>query len=290
MKTRLGQNFLTDESIAKRIVNSANLSPSNNVLEIGPGKGILTKYLAKKAKKVLAVELDKALASTLWKRCVRGKYIHHDDRSHICYRGKENLLEVIEGDVLKINLPTLLDKKYFQNYKVVANLPYYITSKVIRLLLETKYPPSEMILMVQKEVGERICAPKGQGSLLSISVKFYAKPEILFYVSRENFEPVPEVDSMIIKIKRRKDIPDVDTKKFFSLIRAGFSAKRKMLTNNLSTSFHIPKDELSETIKKAGLEPTQRAQELSLEDWLSLYHIWLNLKAGQKTKKAIRKT
>ncbi len=253
MPTKLGQNFLTDPAIAEKIVDSANLSKTDNVLEIGPGQGALTELLAQKAGRVLAVEIDKALIIPLKKEL-------NDQKN----------TEIITGDILKINLPKMLEENNFQNYKVVANLPYYITSKIIRLLLETKYPPTEMILMVQKEVGERICAPSGKESILSISVKFYADPEILFFVPRENFDPIPEVDSAVIRVVQKKDLSRADIKKFFSLVRAGFSSKRKMLLNNLSTSFNLPKDAVSRILKKAGLEPTQRAQELEVENWIKL--------------------
>jgi 16S rRNA (adenine1518-N6/adenine1519-N6)-dimethyltransferase len=257
MPTKLGQNFLIDENIARQIVESANLSSRDNILEIGPGKGILTKYLARSAGRVLAIEIDKSLISLLKKDLKDQKNIG-----------------LTESDILKINLPQFLEKNNFKKYKVVANLPYYIISKIIRLLLETKYPPTEMVLMVQKEVGERICAPKGKESILSISVKFYADPEILFFVPRENFDPAPEVDSAVMRIKRKKFIPIVDIDKLFSLVRAGFCAKRKIISNNLSASFHIPKARLWECLKSAGIEPTQRAQELSLANWIKLYDKW----------------
>jgi len=270
MRVSLGQNFLINETIAEKITKSANLSSRDNVFEIGPGKGILTQYLAQKAGKVLAIEIDKEVCkicdSIIYKLGLAGK------------------VKIVAGDILKINLPKLIKENNFRDYKVVANLPYYITSKITRLLLETKYSPSEMILMVQKEVGERITALDKKESLLSISVKFYADPEILFYVSRENFDPAPEVDSAVIRIKRKKETPDVDVKKFFSLVRAGFSAKRKMLVNNLSNGLHISKEQAIEIIQKAGLEPTQRAQELKLEDWLRLYQILPNFIIGQKRK------
>ena len=128
--------------------------------------------------------------------------------------------------------------------------------------------------MVQKEVGERIVALDGKESILSISVKFYADPEILFYVPKENFNPIPEVDSVVIKIIRKKNIPDVDIKRFFSLIKAGFSAKRKMLVNNLANGLHVPKEKITEIIKKIGLKPDIRAQELKVRDWLRLYGEW----------------
>jgi 16S rRNA (adenine1518-N6/adenine1519-N6)-dimethyltransferase len=250
MKTPFGQNFLQDENIAKKIAKLANIQDAN-VLEIGPGKGILTKYLAERAGKILAVEIDKGLSDLLGRKY---KYI-----------------KTIHGDILKINLPSLIEENDFRNYKVVANLPYYITSKILRLLLETKYPPAEMILMVQKEVGERIVALDGKESLLSVSVKFYADPEILFGVSRKNFEPAPEVDSTVIRIKRKKNPPEADARKFFSIVRAGFSAKRKMLVNNLSASFKIPKKNITEIMKKTGLEPTVRAENLEVDDWMKLY-------------------
>ena len=284
MSTFLGQNFLTNESIAKKILDSANLSKTDNILEIGPGKGILTKYLTEKAGKVLTVELDRDLAVEL-----ENKFSHfpisNATSSSSCYTcrrssasvlfpsgmGNSMKLCIIEGDILKINLPKIIEENNFQNYKVVANLPYYITSKIIRLLLETKYPPQEMILMVQKEVGERIVALDGKESLLSISVKFYAEPKLLFYVDKKNFEPVPEVDSVVISIKRKKRLSKVSPKKFFSLVRAGFLAKRKKLVNNLSASFRIPKANFSEILDKIGIEPKVRAEKLNLKDWLRLY-------------------
>jgi len=248
-KKSLGQNFLTNENIAQQIANSASLSSSDNILEIGSGKGFLTEHLAKSGAQILAVEIDQRLIDSL----------------------RENFknIEIIEGDILKINLPKLIEENDFQEYKVVANLPYYITSKIIRLFLETKYPPTEMILMVQKEVGERIVALDGKESLLSISVKFYADPEIIFEVGKENFDPIPEVDSVVIRIKRKENISDVDLKKFFTLVRAGFSAKRKMLVNNLLDLGH-PRTELLDILKKASLEPTVRAEKLSVEDWIEL--------------------
>jgi 16S rRNA (adenine1518-N6/adenine1519-N6)-dimethyltransferase len=252
-KKSLGQNFLTDENIARKIVESANLSSADNVLEIGPGEGILTKYLAESDAHVLAIEIDRNLENILIKK----------------FRKNRNI-KIIFSDILKANLPKLIEENNFQSYKVVANLPYYITSKILRLLLETKYPPDEMVLMVQKEVGERIVAQDEKESIQSISVKFYAEPEILFEVPRENFEPAPVVDSVVIRIKRKKDVPEIDIQKFFSLVKAGFSAKRKMLANNLSSALSISKDELLEWMKKIGLAPTVRAEKLKVEDWTKL--------------------
>lgn len=262
MPTKLGQNFLINESIAERIAKSADLS-DQNILEIGPGKGMLTKYLAEHAKKVLAVEIDEELADGL-----RKKFASRSDLEH----ARDTIsVKIVNSDILKLNLPKLTVENNFQPYKLVANLPYYITSKIIRLFLETKYPPEEMILMVQKEVGERIAALDGKESLLSISVKFYAEPEILFPIPRENFNPVPEVDSVVIKIRRKNKIPAVDVQNFFSLVHAGFASKRKTLENNLSAGLHISKTEAAEIIKKSGIDPGVRAEKLIIEDWLNLY-------------------
>ncbi len=265
MRTPLGQNFLTDKTIAERIVESAGLSKKDNVLEIGPGKGILTEYLAEKAGRILAIEIDSKLANALERQ-----YAQVNDRSLMRKDERTKCSKIIHDNILNINLPKLIEENDFDNYRVVANLPYYITSKIIRLLLETKYPPQEMVLMVQKEVGERIVALDAKESILSISVKFYAEPEILFYVPREKFLPVPEVDSVVIKIKRKKQTPNVDTKRFFSLVRAGFSSKRKTLLNNMSANFPVTKAELSDILKKAGIEPTIRAERLKVEDWVKL--------------------
>jgi 16S rRNA (adenine1518-N6/adenine1519-N6)-dimethyltransferase len=259
MRTPLGQNFLVNDDIARKIAEATDIE-NKNVLEIGPGKGILTKHLARKAGRVLAIEIDENIANIC--------------EDAIRKSGLEEGMDIIKDDILKIDLPALLEKNAFSPYKVVANLPYYITSKIIRLFLETKYPPDEMILMVQKEVGERIVAFDGKESILSISVKFYAEPKILFPVSRENFDPAPEVDSVVIKIKRKENTPKADTRKFFSLVRAGFSAKRKTLENNLSAGLYAPKTEIAEILKKTGLEPAVRAEKLSLEDWVRLYSVF----------------
>jgi 16S rRNA (adenine1518-N6/adenine1519-N6)-dimethyltransferase len=289
-KKSLGQNFLKDKSVLDRIIQSANLSVDDFVVEVGPGEGVLTEKLIRHVGKVLAIEIDKNLAENLDKR----------------FSGNKKL-EIINDDILKINLPELikslphpvrskflgknstdrpLPKGEVENvaYKIVANIPYYITSPIIQLFLETKYPPREMILMVQKEVAKRICAKPGAMSILAVSVQYYAKAELLFYVDKKAFWPVPEVDSAVIRInpfphpvrskflgKNLTDRPlprgEVESKKFFRIVRAGFSSKRKTLLNNLSSSFHLEKSETEEKLKKAGIDPGSRAQELTIEDW-----------------------
>ena len=243
-KKSLGQNFLKDEVVLNHIIESANLSKDDVVLEIGPGHGALTEKLAAVCKQVIAIELDERLIELLHTKLV----------------GNQNV-EIFHGDILKINLPELIEKYNLQNigYKVVANLPYYITSPIIRLLLETKYPPTEMVVMVQKEVAERIVAKKGAMSILAVSVQYYAKAEFLFTVFKESFEPMPKVDSAILKISfiassplgedvRRTDegniVSETETKKFFRIVKSGFSAKRKTLINNLANGLQLEKKEI----------------------------------------------
>ena len=257
MPTRLGQNFLNDKSIIKRIVESAKINSTDFVLEIGPGKGALTEELSKKAGKVLAVEIDSNLIPDLEKK----------------FKNQKNV-EIINEDILKIskqfpNFKISNDQKRDRLiYKVVANIPYYITSKIIRLFLENDTPPGEITLMVQKEVAERIVALPGKMSLLSFSVQYYAQAKILFEVNRNCFSPVPEVDSAVIQITpTEKNRPEGETKQIFRLVKAGFSSKRKTLLNNLSGVFHLEKTVTLEKIKSAGFNENTRAQELSVSDW-----------------------
>lgn len=255
MPTKLGQNFLNNTSIITQIIQSSSLSSEDFVIEIGPGNGILTEQLIKSAKKVLAIEIDDRLIPSL-----KEKF-------------KEALnFELIHADILDINLPTLLEEKGFSKYKVIANIPYYITSPIIRLLLETPNQPKEIILMVQKEVAERIVAKPGKMSILSNSVQYYAQAEILFNVSREKFTPTPEVDSVVIKITPHTsfDKKNAQTKLFFRAVRAGFSAKRKTLINNLANIFQLDKTLIEDIILALKLKSTVRAQELSLENWKNI--------------------
>ncbi len=254
-KKSLGQNFLKDKSILNRIVESANLAYEDTVIEIGPGMGVLTEKLAQHCKKTIAIELDDRLIDLL-----RNKLSNFEN------------VEIVHGDVLKINLPKLVEGEKLQakGYKVVANIPYYITAPIIKLFLETKYPPSEMILMVQKEVAERICAKAGEMSILAVAVQYYADPEYLFTVPKESFDPAPKVESAVIKITyNMQPITNnkEETKKFFRIVRAGFSAKRKTLANNLSASLQLDKKETESKLESLGFSKNVRAQELGLEDW-----------------------
>lgn len=249
-KKSLGQNFLNNQEIVKRIIKDAKVSESDIVLEVGPGEGVLTEELAKKAKKVLAIEIDRELISFLAKKFEN-----------------TNNLKVFEGDVLKVNLKELFQNENISGYKLIANIPYYITSKIIRLFLETELQPKEIILMVQKEVAERIIAPPGKMSKLSVSVQYFAEAEMLFDVPRENFNPAPEVDSVIIRIFNIKRRGSEDDKQFFKIVRSGFCARRKTLVNNLANSLHLPKKEVGDMLKSLNISLNTRAQELSVDDW-----------------------
>jgi 16S rRNA (adenine1518-N6/adenine1519-N6)-dimethyltransferase len=279
MPTKLGQNFLRDNAVLDRIIQSANLSVDDFVLEVGPGEGVLTKELARLAGKVIAIETDEELAK---KTATNFKFEILNLKSSLNCKilNFKNKATIVTADILEINLPELLEQNNFTNYKVIANIPYYITSPIIRLFLETKYPPTEMILMVQKEVAERICAKARKMSILALSVQYYADAELLFTVPKTAFSPVPEVDSAVIRITRNKKQktrllrqladPAGEAKKFFRIVKAGFSAKRKTLVNNLSTSLKSEKSVVEEKLKQIGISKNQRAQELSLEDWKKL--------------------
>ena len=260
-KKSLGQNFLKDEAVLDRIIKAANLSKEDVVVEIGPGRGSLTEKLAQVCGKVIAIEIDERLVEVLHTKLVDNQNI-----------------EIIAGDILKINLPELiiehgLDKT---GYKVVANLPYYITSPIVRLLLETKFPPTEMVVMVQKEVAERIVAKPGAMSILAVSVQYYAKAEFLFTVFKESFEPMPKVDSAIIRITQNiehETITKEATKKFFRIVKSGFSAKRKTLINNLANGLQIEKKVVEEKLAQLGFSLNTRAQELGVDDWRKLVEL-----------------
>jgi 16S rRNA (adenine1518-N6/adenine1519-N6)-dimethyltransferase len=242
---RLGQNFLTDKNILQKIITSADIKKDDIILEVGPGTGILTAELAKKAKQVIAIEKDKKMVEVLVQSLKDFKNV-----------------EVINQDILKFNI----DKKY----KVVANIPYYLTSALIRKFLEDKNRPSQMILMIQKEVAQRICALPPNMSLLSASVQFYADPKILFYVSKNSFWPAPKVDSAVIKIEPKNKPDEVSQILFFKVVKAGFLQPRKQLIGNLSKGLKIKKEEAEKLLLENNINPKQRAETLSVEDWKKL--------------------
>ena len=253
----LGQNFLTSKKIVEEIIKTADIEPNDVVLEVGPGKGILTEALVKKVHpvrngisngtgKVIAVEKDKRMVEFLQEK----------------FKNNKNL-KIIHGDILKITRYPLPVTRY----KIVANIPYYITSRFLRTFLENPpigAQPSKMVLMVQKEVAERITS--GKESILSISVKIYGQPKIIKKVSAKYFSPQPKVDSAILLIDNiSKDFcRDINEKKFFELVKKGFSSKRKMLKNNLKMSD-------TECWTKCGISEKARAEDLSPENWKCLY-------------------
>ena len=248
-----GQNFCVDSGIIQEMVKTAQVSKKDTVLEVGPGFGFLTTELVKRAGKVIAVELDRKLVKVLRQ----------------LEKASDNL-EVVEGDILKIKD---LKIKRLKDYKIVANLPYSITSAFLKKFLTSENKPKSMTLLIQKEVAERICAKPGQMSLLSISVQLYSQPKIIKIVSSKSFEPVPKVESAILQIDRISEFPyksQVLEKEFWQVIRAGFCSKRKTLENNLASSFHQSKEEIREILKKCGLKPMVRAQELSISNWVKL--------------------
>jgi 16S rRNA (adenine1518-N6/adenine1519-N6)-dimethyltransferase len=255
----LGQHFLIDGEVLKLITSAAELTPADVIVEVGPGLGILTKELAQKAGRVIAIELDGKLAALL--RETMASF--------------SNVI-IINDDVLKIEPGALLkEQKVKFPYKVVANLPYYITSLVLRHFLEASAKPQMMIVMVQKEVAEAIAAKPGDMSILSVSVQFYGEPRIVSYVPAQSFYPAPAVDSAILRIDiYPKPKVAVDEGSFFELVRAGFAARRKQMANSLAQGLGRAKAEVLPLLERAGIASQRRAETLSLEEWARLWRVF----------------
>ena len=256
----LGQNFLIDEAVCPAMAAALRADESTGVLEIGPGIGVLTKELCEVAGKVAAIELDKRLYPLLAETLA-----DYDNFELIC------------GDVMKLDIAALI-KEHFADcstVKVCANLPYYITSPVIMTLLESNLPIDEIVVMVQKEAAERLCAEVGtrEAGAVTLAVQYYGDSEILFPVGKESFMPSPKVDSAVIRITLHRERPYAieDEKRFFSLVKAAFSQRRKTLVNSLSSTAGIPKAQLAEALKALSLPQTVRAENLTMEDFVSLY-------------------
>lgn len=248
-----GQNFLVSSQIYDDIVKAADISNKDEILEVGPGLGFLTVRLAKQAKKVVAVELDNKLAAYL--------------QAGFAAANQEQV-KIINQDVLKFN-PSL---EFNDKYKIVANLPYNISSIFLRSYLSNPKKPEKIVLMLQKEVAQRIVAKPGEMSLLALSVQHYAEAKILQYVSAVHFWPEPEVDSAVIEIVLKNNLSDAfEDKKFFRLAKAGFSAKRKMLKNNLAGGLQLSPNKISRAFIKANILEKSRAEDLSLNDWYKLF-------------------
>ena len=252
---RLGQNFLQDPFALQAIASAAEIQETDTVLEIGPGLGSLTRYLAASAKQVIAVELDRDLLAPL--KAVIAPYQN---------------IRIVHGDILKLSPQELITEK---DYIVAANIPYYITSAVIRHLLESETKPRRIVLTVQKEVAERICAKPGDMSLLALSVQVYGKPHIAARIPAEAFYPAPKVDSAVLSIDIYPspliNVELIDS--FFKLIKAGFSQKRKTLRNSLSSGLHITTANSEALLAKANIDPIRRAETLSIEEWQTLCEI-----------------
>ena len=248
----LGQNFLQDPLALEEIVSAAEIQPTDTVLEIGPGLGSLTRYLAVSAKEVIAVELDQKLIPPL--KTVLSPYRN---------------VNIIHGDVLKLSPKELISE---DNYLVVANIPYYITSAVIRHLLESEAKPRRIVLTIQKEVAQRICARPGDMSLLALSVQVYGAPRIAAHIPAEAFFPAPKVDSavLVVDIYPTPRIQEELLDSFFKLVKAGFSQKRKTLRNSLSSGLHISPGNAAEFLGRASIDPQRRAETLSIAEWEQL--------------------
>jgi len=249
---KLGQNFLHDPLALEEIASAAEIKPSDTVLEIGPGLGSLTRHLAEYANQVIAVELDRDLIPPL--RDVTSAYDN---------------INIIHGDILDISPNNLIQES---DYLVVANIPYYITSAIIRHLLENEPKPRRIVLTVQKEVAKRICAQAGDMSLLALSVQVYGDPRIVTNIPAGSFFPAPKVDSAVlcIDIYPSPQIKSEQLELFFKLIKAGFSQKRKTLRNSLSSGLHISTTGAEELLHKAKIDPMRRAETLSIDEWSAL--------------------
>ncbi|MFA6550967.1 MAG: rRNA adenine dimethyltransferase family protein [Patescibacteria group bacterium] len=299
-----GQNFLIAEKIYQKIIEAAELKSNDVILEVGPGLGFLTEMLAKKVKRVIAVELDNKLAEVLTERFQKEKVnnivlinkdilkITNDEFYSVIASEAECNGAKCGNPVNSAQMTGLLrrpDPEYSgfgtsrnDSYKIVANLPYNITSRFLRKFLsEMENKPSEMVLMLQQEVAERICAAAGQMSLLAVSAQFYATPKIIARVPAGVFWPSPKVDSAIIKLRTLPTgrqvknyelrIKEKDEQKLFKLVKIGFSAKRKQLAGNLIKNLKIKREEITKILTNCGLKETVRAQELSLDDWQRLF-------------------
>jgi 16S rRNA (adenine1518-N6/adenine1519-N6)-dimethyltransferase len=255
----LGQNFLSDDQLLRRIVESAEITSAESVLEIGAGLGSLTRWLVQVAAQVVAVEVDINLIPILTQVLADWKQVR-----------------VVSGDILQLDPAALMGK---DGYVVVANIPYYITSALFRHLLEARLKPSRMVLTVQREVAQRICARAGELNLLALSVQVYGQPRSLFCIPAGAFYPPPKVDSEVLRVDLYPQplIPADHLDDFFHLIKAGFGQKRKMLHNALFAGLGCPKERLAELLDRVGIDPQRRAQTLTLDEWRLLTEAYRSL-------------
>jgi 16S rRNA (adenine1518-N6/adenine1519-N6)-dimethyltransferase len=266
-RKRFGQNFLTDRNILLKIVSAAEITPGDTVLEIGPGLGHLTRALAAAGARVVAVEVDRDLFSTLKTEFSGVPLVH-----------------LLEGDVLTQPPTSWLEQAGTSPpYLVVANIPYYITSAILRYLLESPTPPARIVVMVQKEVARQIVAQPPHGNLLGASVRYYGTPRIEAIIPAGAFYPRPKVDSAIVRIDVARENRQSDTENFFRVVRAGFSSKRKQLRNALANGLHLASSEAALILTRANIDPSRRAETLSLEEWKTLAQtVAGHVRAGQE--------
>jgi 16S rRNA (adenine1518-N6/adenine1519-N6)-dimethyltransferase len=247
----LGQHFLVDQGALRRVIAAADVQPTDLVVEIGPGTGLLTRLLAERAARVIAVEMDEALVARL-----------KDDLSSF-----QNL-SIVHGDAREWD-PTTIGEPY----KVVANLPYYAATPIIRRFLECSYPPSVMSVTVQREVAQSMTASPGKMRTLSVATQLYGNPRITGYIRPGSFSPPPKITSAIVSIEvyKKPALSLDDTEAFFQVVRAGFSSARKQLRNPLSHSFGVTGARIEELLMEVGVDPRLRAEALRLEDWKKIY-------------------
>lgn len=251
-KKGLGQNFLIDEKALNTIVSAADLSPSDNVIEVGPGTGFLTEKLIEKCNHVTAIELDEDMVGILRDR----------------FSSASNL-ELIHSDIL--GLPMTDDRLPKGGYKVVANIPYYITSPLLKHFLQSAHRPTVMVVLVQKEVAEKVCGITGK-SVITIETQLFGKPEIVDIVPSKSFHPAPKVDSAILKIEVYDEplVPADQLKDFLRIVKFGFTQKRKKLSNGLAAGLRLESSETKVILERAGIDPDLRAEDLEIEDWKRL--------------------
>lgn len=254
----LGQNFLVNPAVCPKIAELGNAREGFGIIEIGTGVGVLTHELAKRADKVTAIEIDERLIPIL-----RETLAEH------------NNVRIVNEDVMNVDLNALINEDFGGlEVAVCANLPYYITSPIIMMLLESRLPITSVTVMVQKEAAQRLCAELGTREVgaVSVCVRYFSEPEILFNVSRGSFMPPPNVDSCVIRLNVRKEIPwaVTDEKKFFKVVRGAFSQRRKTMANSLSSALSLDKAYVTSVIEECGLSPSVRPEQLKMEDFIAV--------------------
>lgn len=258
-KKSLGQNFLVDSRVARKIVSTAEIGPEDTVLEIGPGRGALTRHLVESCRRLVAVELDSKLASELQAR----------------FAG-ESRVEIIHGDAREIPLTQIFDSQ--ERYKIVANLPYYAANRIVRRFLTAERKPVLLVIMVQREVARRMAAQPGDMSLLSVMVQLYGSVRVAFSVPPRAFKPAPKITSAVVRIdlfdKPSLDLDSNDD--FFDLVIAGFSSPRKQIRNSLKNGLKTTGEVASEILRLAEIDPKRRPETLSVEEWGRVYNQWRN--------------